>query len=272
MRAAAAGLACLLAFADPPVPDRGLQELCSTIAQCSLQPRLESCTPALSQPLDDVKYDETRCAPARWVTANGSPTTSDAGQRVLRFLGRKHRVHYRVEGSLPLSPARLRYLIDDLPLAAKLITRFQERSYEAEYLDPAHTRFRGAKQDVVRGEVELVAGSAAGGRLVYYGLGTSKVAWWKLRGRVLADIAFSADPAAPGTSIYRVELMSSPETGALNRIMNLGVFKSVVQRQLREVLTDVTEAARALEAQGLKSVADWPPAERARVEALLRIP
>ena len=242
------------------------------MAQCKLVPAPAQCTADVSAPLPDVTYDTERCAPARTLVERGIPPSSDLGVRIYRFLGRTHRVVYRVEGTIPLSVGRLRFLVDDLPLAAKLVSRFQPRTYTAQYLDPEHRRFHGAKGQVVEGDVELVSGSAAEGRVIYFGLGTSKVAFWRLRGRVLTDIVFRRDPATPGATWYRVDIVSSPENGTVNRIMSLGLFRSVVQRHLREVLTDVTEAAHKLEAQGAAVLGDWPADDQARVSAFLRIP
>ncbi len=265
-------LALFLQASPAPAPPDPT-EMCAVVVQCG-RPRPDGCTLAQVQGLDDVEYDEDRCRPVRLLAERGfAPVVaSDLPFRVFRFLGRRHHVIYEISGSLPVSAARLRYVIDDLPLAARLVSQFQERDYGAEYVDPAHRRFKGHKEDVVQGEVELLSGSAAEGRLLYYGVGISKVAFWRLRGQMFTDIEFHRDPATPGATAYRVRIHTSPESGALKKIMGLGVFKRVVETQVREVLEDVTASAHKLEAQGMKAVAGWPAEEQAKVQQLLRIP
>jgi hypothetical protein len=73
---------------------------------------------------------------------------------------------------------------------------------------------------------------------------------------------------------YRVRVVSTPTNAALNLIMNLGLFKSIVNGEIREMVEDVTQASGRLEAAGASLDADpqWLPEDRDKLAALLRLP
>jgi len=56
--------------------------------------------------------------------------------------------------------------------------------------------------------------------------------------------------------------------------MNLGIFKSIVNGEIREMVEDVTQASGRLEAAGATLSADpqWSPEDREKLAALLRLP
>ena len=221
-----------------------------------------------------MKYDDERCAEARELTAYGVRNDDLAGFRLFAFLGHRYRVLYDVEGEVPLSAARLGYLMSDLPLAARLLTRFQSTTYSAEYVDPQRRRFRGSKGSKLTGEADLIAGGPDARTSWYFGEGTSKVGPWRLRGRSLMRFEFVPAGADGRRVSYRVRIVSTPTNAALNLIMNLGIFKSIVNGEIREMVEDVTQASGRLEAAGASVQADaqWSPEDREKLAALLRLP
>ena len=162
--------------------------------------------------------------------------------------------------------------MNDLPLAARLLTHFQKRKYEARYLDPSHTHFWGRKGDALVGEARLVAGSVPERRLVYFGRGSSKVAFWHLGGHGFLQFDFRPSPA--GVS-YHLKLIASPDSGFVNAIMNTGLFKRVVYGHMREVITDITQAAAKLAKDGgtaIQRSPEWSEEEKAKIAAFLQLP
>ena len=73
--------------------------------------------------------------------------TDPVGSRLYRLLGRRYRASYTVDDRVALGEARLTFLMNDLPLAARLLTHFQRRRYEVRYLDDTRTHFWGRKED-----------------------------------------------------------------------------------------------------------------------------
>ncbi len=264
----------LVGAGSPPLfaADTPLAEGCGLLARCGLTVP-ESCPEALKAGLDDVRYDEDRCREPRELARYGVDPAEAMGFRIFRYLGRRYRVVYAVEGELPMSPARLELLLDDLPLAAKLLSHFQKTQYTASYVDPStRRRFRGAKKGAIEGEAELVAGGIRERTLFYYGFGASQVAFWKLRGRNLLRFEYRA--AENGLS-YSMRILVAPENAVINKIMGLGLFKKVVQGHIREVIDDIQAAGAKLSLQGLGEVTPggpWTEAERERLERFLATP
>ena len=112
---------------------------------------------------------------------------------------------YEVAGELPIGPQRLSYLVDDLPLAARLLTHFQGVKYSAEYLDADRSRVKASREGTMAAEAERVSGSTGEGLLYYFGNGTSRLGPWKLRGQALVEVrlppgAFGPRPRATGSA------------------------------------------------------------------------
>ena len=247
-------------------------ELCGLLARCGLPVDAAFCAPAISAGVKGVTYDDARCAEARDLRARGVAPTDPVGSRLFRLLGRRYRASYTIDDSVRLGEARLSFLMNDLPLAARLLTHYQKRKYEARYLDGSHTHFWGRKGDALVGEAQLVAGSVPERRLVYFGRGSSKVAFWQLGGH--GFLQFDFQPAPAGVS-YRLKLIASPDSGFINAIMNTGLFKRVVYGHMREVLDDITQAADKLAKDGGAAIhrsADWSEEEKAKIAAFLQLP
>jgi hypothetical protein len=289
LAAAALGLAAFLvpaAAAEPPPPPSPpagrvveaiptatpTPELCGLLQRCGLRVDQGFCPPAISGGVKGVVYDGARCAEARDLRSRGVLPTDPVGSRLYRLLGRRYRASYTVDDRVRLAEAQLMFLMSDLPLAARLLTHFQKRPYEVRYLDAARTRFWGRKGDALTGEAQLVAGGLPERRLVYFGRGVSKVAFWRLGGN--GFIQFEFQPASKGVA-YRLKLIASPDSGIINAIMNTGLFKRVVHGHMREVLEDITEAAEKLAGGGdaaIQGSPDWSAEEKAKIAAFLQLP
>jgi len=258
--------------APTPSPDFR-REYCSLLTQCDLKPAPGLCSDEERTALPGVKYDDGRCGHARELSSRGLSSESAEGFAVYRFLGKRYRVSYLVEGDLPMSPARLAFLIDDLPLAAKLLSRLGQHRYTAEYTDDTRRRFRGSKEETLTGEATLVAGHPGEGWMAYFGRGRSKVGFWRLGGLSFAEFLFEPHPAPASGLKYALKIVVTPDNAMMNRIMTLGLFRSLVQGQIRQVVDDIDRASRRLAESGLDGLdQDWTPEERARIAQFLRLP
>lgn len=258
----------------PAREDAARLRYCGLTRACGLPAAAGWCASPYDQGLKGLKYDEARCQEARGLHDRGVATDGVLGWRLYQFLGARYQVVYQAEGEVPLSPARLAFLVDDLPLAAKLLSRFQGTSYMAEYVDGDARRFRGRRGGSLSGEAELISGSTGEGRLYYFGHGASQVAFWKMRGVSLMEFDYGAAGGTRGVR-YRMRVVTTPASAALNVIMKTGVFRGVVEGQIRDVVGDVTEASRKLERGGLTALGPGPEfsaEERAKLEAFLKLP
>jgi hypothetical protein len=255
-----------------PAPDMR-REYCSLLARCGLPAAPGLCTDENRTGVPGVEYDDTRCGHARRLAGRGLASDNAEAYGVYRFLGKRYRVSYLVEGDLPMSPARLAFLIDDLPLAAKLLSRLGKNQYTAEYVDDTRRRFRGSKEGTLTGEATLVAGRTGAGWIAYFGRGKSKVGFWRLGGMSFAEFEFEPRPAPEIGLRYALKIVVTPDNAFANRIMTLGLFRNLVQGQIRQVVDDIDRASRRLAERGLAGLdADWTTEERARIAEFLRLP
>jgi hypothetical protein len=244
---------------------------CAVVRRCGL--------PAAGCPApkgdDGVTIDEPRCADVRMLAARGLALDSAAGQRVYRFLGRRYRVVYLLDGQVPVSSERLSFLIDDLPLAARLLTRLGRTPYTAEWLDAEHTRFKAGRGKGLHGDAERVSGSTGERRLFFYGNGVSELGPWSLKGQALVEAQYG--PAGPdGRHLgYRIRVVATPSNAAVDVIMHMRLFRSIVRGRIEDILEDIQEAARVLDrtkGAGILDSPQWSAAEKERIAEFLRLP
>jgi hypothetical protein len=262
-----------LSPAPSPAPTPSAEarvEFCSLLRRCGLRAPA-ACTEAISRGAPGVEYDEERCGPARELSQRGVDPTEPASFRIYRFLGERYQVVYRLEGQVPLSEARLTYLLEDLPLAAALLTHFQNTRYEAAYLDPAgHRRFKGRRGDNLEGDATLLTGSPAERLLVYFGRGTSRIGPWKMRGLGLVELRY-AGVVGTATS-YQIEVVAAPVNAVMNLMMKTGIFRRILLGHIREILEDVAQASGKLDKQGVTEGAPFSAQQKDSIAVLLRLP
>jgi hypothetical protein len=256
-----------------PVPTPSAEarlEFCSLLRKCALAAP-DACTDALSRGAPGVDYDDERCGPARELSQRGVDPTQPSSFRVYRFLGERYQVVYRLDGDVPLSEPRLTYLLEDLPLAAALLSHFQKTPYEVTYLDPpTHRRIKGRRGDNLEGDATLLAGSPGARQLVYFGRGTSRIGPWKMRGLGLVQLRYEASGAT--ATRYRIEVVAAPLNAVVNLMMKTGIFRRILLGQIREILNDIGEASAKLEKQGVAEGAPFSAQQRDSIAVLLRLP
>lgn len=253
----------------------GQRDFCHVVRECGLPEPGGYCPPPAELGKPGFEFDSTRCLEARLLNSRGvTPTHPIVGYKLYRFLGMEYRVIYTVEDELPISEARLAYLLGDLPLAARLVSHFRKEPYTAQYLDPERKSFKGTKGKRLTGEARLISGTTAEKRLFYFGYGAAEVAWWRLKGPALMDFSYAPSPKGR-TLAYRMKILVFPGSGVINTIMNMGMFRKVVLGKIREVLKDITESARQLAAGGgaeLLNSKDWSAEEKRKIEEFLKLP
>ncbi len=251
------------------------QDYCRFLRSCGLEEPENFCPADSLIEKVSFPFDSLRCSEGRTLSARGvTPKHPLVGFRLYRFLGMEHRVIYDVVDSIELSPARLAYLLGDLPLAAKMLSHFREEPYTAEYTNDSKTHFKGTKGKRLSGEARLISGSTEEKRLFYFGSGRVEVGFWKLRGPALMDFSFRPTPSGKKTH-YRMRILVFPGNGFVNAIMNMGLFRNIVLGKIREVLDDIQESAKVLAKQDGKNLSKygvWTQEEKKKMAALMALP
>jgi len=234
---------------------------------------MPACTVEASRPLDGVDYDAERCAEPKDLLAHGVTPGQGMGAFVYPFLGGRYRVEYEITGEAPISEGRLDYLAANLPLAAKLASRFSKTKYSISYVDASAKRFHAARADKLRGDAELLFLDES--RRAYYGWGSSKFGPWELHGAAYVDVRIRPGMKNPKGVAYDVRVRTAPTNAMINAIMRLGLFKGQVIGQIEATMKDLTGAAATVSAQGIEAVLTDPaftPEEKEKVRALVAIP
>ncbi len=239
---------------EPPRISEGQRDFCQLVMACQLPMPKNYCPDSSALGPQRFSYDSARCLEARQLTERGvGPDHPRVGYRLYRFLGMEYRVIYTVEDEIPISSARLNYLLQDLPLSAKLISVYRKQPYSAKYTDERHKSFTGVKGKHLRGEATLISGSVEEKQLFYFGTGIAEVAWWILKGPALMDFKYTSKPGDPKSVQYTMKVLVFPGNGFINSIMNLGLFRKIVLGKIKEMLLDITETAKDLAQDGGKS-------------------
>jgi hypothetical protein len=265
--------------ASPSQPVRiseGQRDYCQVVLYCGLPMPKGYCPDSAAIGPPRFSFDQTRCFEARQLSARGvGPDHPRVGYRLYRFLGMEYRVIYQVEDFIPISASRLAYLLQDLPLAAKLISYYRNAPYSAQYVDLQHKSFSGTKGKHLKGEATLISGDVNEKHLFYFGTGVAEVAWWVLKGPALMDFHYDINAKDPKSVHYVMKVLVFPGSGFINKIMNLGLFRKIVLSKIREVLEDITETAISLAKSGGQDILKnktFTAEEKTKIETFLKLP
>lgn len=223
-----------------------LRSLCSGLKLC-LDVDFDGCFAEDKKPWPKVTYDEGFCAPFKEVEKRGfkpdphQPMVHEVYER----LGRRYRAEYVNEGTLPLNENVISYLFDNMPFTAELINAYLDANYVLEYAHPNRRFFNGSNGRSLSGEfywaLQDSAGQKLGMRNLFFGYGHAKVLRWSLNGTAIAYL--DMDPL-PGNRIkYKLTAIVFPANSVLNSIMQMGVFKKVVNEKIDHIVDDIKKAS-----------------------------
>lgn len=223
-----------------------LHALCSGMKAC-LNMDVPGCDELDKKPLSKVKYNEEFCAPFHEVVARGLSTDmkSPYSPEIFGRLGRQYRAVYESKGTLPLNENVISYLFDNMPFTAQLINAYLESGYTLEYTHPNRRYFNGSNGRSLSGEfywaLQDSAGHKLGLRNLFFGYGHAKVLKWSLHGTAVAYL--DMDPL-PGNKLkYKLTAIVFPANSILNSIMQMGVFKKVVNEKIDHIVDDVKKSS-----------------------------
>ena len=226
--------------------DDDMRSFCSGMQKC-LDIKYDACTEADLKPWPKISYDEEFCGPYKEIVKRGFPLDIKAPMMTDVFLrlGRQYRAIYSSEGTLPLEVNEISYLFDNMPFTADLINAYLESEYTLEYNSLNRRYFSGSNGHGLSGDFYWALQDSAGTktmlRNMFFGYGYAQILKWSLKGTAVAFL--DMDLVAPRKLKYKLTAVVFPANSVLNSIMQLRVFKSVVNSKIDDVVNDIKKAA-----------------------------
>ena len=223
-----------------------LRSLCSGLKQC-MDIDFEGCSEGDKHPWPKVKYNAEFCEPYKEITRRGFKASSEEPMAVEVFarLGRKYRAIYINEGTLPLGENVISYLFDNMPFTADLINAYLESNYTLEYTSANRRFFNGSNGRSLSGEfywaLQDSAGNKLGMRNMFFGYGHAKVLKWSLHGSAIATL--DMEEVSKNELKYKLTAIVFPGNSILNSIMQMRVFKNVVNDKIDNIVKDIKKAS-----------------------------
>lgn len=231
-------------------------QLCPAVQKC-LGITLEQCSQEDLKPLGKVKYDEEFCKPFKEISKRGLDPKSKVGEELYGKLGSEYRVIYEYKGSLPATPSMMAFLFDYMPFTAKLVNAYQDENYELHYTSKDHRKFSGSNGRSLSGDFIWALQDSAGTkklmRNVFLGYGRAKVLKWSLQGIAVAYLDMEQN--TKGEMNYKLTAIVFPANPILNSIMQMDVFRKVVNMKLDRIVKDVVGSAKTYAKGNKKPIA-----------------
>ena len=223
-----------------------VRALCSGLKKC-LDVDFRGCSAGDKHPWPHLKYDSEYCGVYHEVVKRGfKPNPGEPMvEEIFARLGRRYRAIYENKGTLPLGESVISYLFDNMPFTADLINAYLETNYSLKYTSANRRYFSGSNGRSLSGEfywaLQDSAGQKLGMRDLFFGYGHAKVLKWSLHGTA---IAFLDMDEMPNKQIkYKLTAIVFPGNSVLNSIMQMQVFKSVVNDKIDHIVNDIKKAS-----------------------------
>lgn len=223
-----------------------MRAFCSGMNKC-LDIKYEACTSEELKLWPKVDYNEEFCAPYKEIVKRGFSTDFRAPMMVDVFLrlGRQYRAIYENEGTIPLEVNEITYLFDNMPFTADLVNAYLETDYTLQYTTSDRRYFSGGNGHGLSGDFYWALQDSAGAkpalRNMFFGYGYAEILKWSLKGTAIAYL--DMDLVAPRTLKYKLKAIVFPANSVLNSIMQLRVFKSVVNSKIDGIVGDIKKAS-----------------------------
>ena len=223
-----------------------LRSLCSGLKTC-LDIDYPGCSAGDKHRWPHLKYDDEFCAPFKEVRKRGFEPTPGAPMvpEVYSRLGRRYRAIYENKGTLPLGQDVISYLFDNMPFTADLINAYLGTNYTLEYTSKNRRYFNGSNGRSLSGEfywaLQDSAGQKLGMRNLFFGYGHAKVLKWSLHGTAIAYL--DMEEISKNELRYKLTAIVFPGNSVLNSIMQMRVFKSVVNDKIDHIVKDIKKAS-----------------------------
>jgi len=227
---------------------------CAGMYHC-LQECPPGCSPEDCIPQKGINYSDTYCSIFKELQARGLQSATAPGRQIYRQAAGRHRVEYRIEGTLPMPAEVMRYLMNNLPFATQLINAYQGTDFKTAYLDRSKRRFTGSGERLT-GTFTKVLQNAPQTRSLYTGSGTVEILAWNLRGTTV--VLFDFDETETRQCAYRLRCMVFPDSAIVKSILNFRLFRNSIIGVLERTCRSVQDSAMAFHRGERAPVENYP--------------
>ena len=241
----------------------GAESCCAGVYHC-LAEKPSFCDNASCRKQPGIDYDTEFCSVFRELRRQGLRPESYWGRRIYTYLSSRHRITYRVTGSIPVSGPMMRYLMNNLPFAAHLVNAYQGTRYSAVCLNPSGSRFRGSNGKNVNGVLTRVLQDGQQQNTVYFGSGGIDFLMWRLRGTGLVVLNYECPD--PRTISYRLRCMVFPANPLVRSVMSFVLFRRAVRSTLKTMVDHVQAAATAFYNGEMEPIHTYPPLQTSEAQ------
>lgn len=240
-----------------PVRTRALQDtlVCSGIKQC-LGYMAPGCKENISKPMKDVKYTESFCADYKHLDSLGIKPRGK-NKPIYKSLGKRYRVNYVLDGTLPVSKEMMDYLMNHMPFTTKLINAYQGTKYHVAYKSSDHTIFEATDGSDLAGKFRFVYRDDSYEKNIIWGYGGTKILMWKLVGLALAYLDYEAISKNEIKFEFRAVVFAG--NGMIDRILNSGLFRKVVESIMGDIINNIQDSANEFARGNLKPTKKYIP-------------
>lgn len=250
---------CSAVYSAQP-PTAGHLAMCSGVKAC-LGFDLPQCKAEDKKPNPDIKYNAEFCAPYIELKNRGLRTNDARAYDLFKYMGRQHRVVYKLTGTLPVSKEIMTYLFDNMEFTAQLVNAYRNTKYTITYNSSDKKNFSGDNGDNLFGRFVWLlndsAGVGKGMHHVFFGYGRTKILAWKLHGTATAILDLKE--VNKDSVYYEFRAIVSPSGSVLNSIMNLSIFNNYVKGQVKEIIDNIQGSASEFAKGNRKQITNYIP-------------
>ena len=239
------------------------KEICAIIVGCNLKP-IVGCK-------NHDQLGPQRCTEAHELYERGLDPTDVKNADVYDFLGHDLRIVYDVERDLPIKPKQLLFMLNDLPLATKIVSRVRMTPYIFEYTSKDHRSFNIAKGEEAKGKARMISGSPDEGTIYYFGIGSINMGLIRATGPALVRFSYSAIPGKPYMVRCRMKVVIVMNNKVMGSFLNIGIVRHRIIEKIDQILNDVSESVWSIKKNDYMRDESWDPEDLKNIREFINM-
>lgn len=185
-----------------------------------------------------------RCDLLREIETGDPPISPALRNQILQELSSRHAVEMEFTGSVELPGRVIDYLLENMPEAAALVSRYTDNEYGATQVDSTP----GPKGFFVTNNSSFAANftylytrnSSSASEHMFFESGNAKVLFWTVWGN--SFVRYNLHKQDKDASRYDIRVHVFTDSRLLRTVLKSGVFKYFADRMFKGILSDIEAA------------------------------